>query len=226
MFRRLMLLAATCGLSGVVACTGGDAPSSGPAGPSAAVAASLLGGPGGYGSQYDPRLLADLERERWRIALASAAGAAQRTLLKPVWDQLQLAASLTGTGQFVACEPLDYAATAKIVGPPGERFAFGPHVLVVPPGALTRWYVVTAEAPVALHAEARFDPHGLTFTRGNPAALTMSYKHCARSPNAATRIVYVDASLDILEWPASWSVEDEALVGAAIGHFSSYLVAY
>lgn len=174
----------------------------------------------------ETRLEAALELEKSRIAQALTASQSAYDSLKIEWErQLGMITSPLGT-QFLLCDPLQYVAQTKIVGPEGADLDFGPHKLSIPAGALDRYVVVTAEAPVSLKVEAMFRPHGIVFNSLRPPTLTLSYKHCLGRNAAPKKIVYVNDDYRIVEYPLSGDEERSGLVQAWIEHFSSYVVAY
>ncbi|MGQ0766703.1 MAG: hypothetical protein ACT4OZ_13695 [Gemmatimonadota bacterium] len=175
-----------------------------------------------FKSKSDRRLLAWLEREKLRIDLNLKASERKYDSLKVVWEQM--VRENNTVSEVLYCDPIQYVATTKIVGPSGENLDFGPHKLQIPRGALTGYTVVTAEGPVALKVEAKFAPHGLRFSL--PSSLELSYKHCVRPTGFGKRIVYVDDAGTILESVVSNDKEDSKTVVGWIKHFSSYLIAY
>ncbi len=151
---------------------------------------------------------------------------------KPIYDSLKVEWQRVlddETGRFadsLVCDPKQYVATAKIVGPEGADINFGEHSLRIPAGALSVRTVITAEAPTSLNVLAVFSPSG---TRFNPAVrptLELSYKHCKGPLSRSARIAYVGANGQIIEYPPSQDFPDLGLVRGLIGHFSNYIVAY
>lgn len=126
----------------------------------------------------------------------------------------------------LVCDPLQYVAEVKIVGPEGADINFGPHTLRIPAGAVTQPTVITAEAPTSLVVKSQFSPHGTVFQPGFHPTLELSYKHCRGPVNREARIAYVGLGGEILEWPPSEDVPEDLLVRARIGHFSGYIIAY
>jgi hypothetical protein len=170
-------------------------------------------------------LLALLESEKARIAARQQAEAGRYDELKVRWQQVLD----DTTGAYVdslMCDPKQYVATTKIVGPEGDDINFGEHTLRIPPGALSARTVITAEAPTSIRVLAVFSPHGTRFNAGRSPTLELSYKHCRGPVNRAARIAYIGANGEILEWPPSQDFPDLGLVRGLIGHFSNYIVAY
>jgi hypothetical protein len=116
---------------------------------------------------------------------------------------------------------------------------------VIPPGALDRPTVITAEAPTSLEVLVEFRPHGLQFLKR--PTVTLDYDHCSRPDWLEERVAYLgsshQASADIgegddddddydesddevLEWPESHDRGSDRQVDALINHFSRYAVAF
>src|SRR5262245_16817791 len=70
----------------------------------------------------------------------------------PASPNPDLVGDLTGTvtrtvgGLLLQCTPQPYVKVSRLVGPSGGIINFGAHRLVVPPGALNRTLIITAEA--------------------------------------------------------------------------------
>jgi hypothetical protein len=169
-------------------------------------------------------LLALEEAEKARIARRQEEEKSAHDSLKNEWDARKDDPTTYATTLF--CDPLQYVATVKIVGPEGGDVNFGPHSLRIPPGALLAPTVITAEAPTSLQVRAVFSPHGTVFQAGSHPTLELSYKHCLGPLNRPARIAYSDALGNIVAWPPSEDFPDLGLVRGVIGHFSLYIVAY
>jgi hypothetical protein len=159
------------------------------------------------------------------IAARSAQQAVAYDSLKAIWDAANDAEFAGYEGQLI-CDPLQYAATAKIVGPDGSDIDFGPHKLSIPAGALTTATVIVAEAPTSLVPLTRFAPHGTRFTTGAPVRLDVSYKHCHAGPVRQHRLGFLDDSGAIVEWPPAEDHPSVGMVRGWISHFSAYIVAF
>jgi hypothetical protein len=194
----------------------------GPTGPTSAADAPRLakGGTAQTGTSQES-VQTVLEREKLRIDAALKASQGTYDSLKVEWERLNKTYP-NGNPELLYCDPLQYAATAEIVGPEGKDFSFGPHKISIPRGALAQNTVITAEMPVALTVGAKFSPHGLKFARG--VTLSLSYKHCNRPATYAETIVYVDNANAVLERPFTADRNDAGVADATIWHFSGYLV--
>jgi hypothetical protein len=154
--------------------------------------------------------------ERTRVDLERQRSQAVYDSLKSVWrgayDQRR--------ATLLMCEPLQYAADVKIIGPDGGNLSVGPHQLVIPKGALKSYQVITGEVAVSFNVAVKLSPSGLQF--GKPATLRMRYQHCLIPEGYAHRMVYINDLGEILEWPTSH--EDSKLddVYGTIRHFSKY----
>lgn len=176
-----------------------------------------------YASASDPSLLRLLETERARVAQAQQQSASEYDALKREWIKLNRS-YLRGQHSLLNCEPLQYAATVKIVGPEGATLDFGVHKLEIPRGALAGYTVITAEMPSSLTVSTRFSPHGTTFLVA--PKLTMSYEHCNRPLTAFEHVVYTDGvGGSVLEVPPSWDDALNERVYGWLSHFSIYALA-
>ena len=172
----------------------------------------------------EERLKAWEEREKERIKLEQERSKAAYDSLKVVWDRDKRRYQ-QDPSPVLFCDPLQYAGEVKIVGPEGADLSVGPHRLRIPKGALTKYTVITGEMPVSLAVQVKLSPHGTTFVQGKEPRLTLSYKHCMRLAAYRERVAYVDSSLRVLEWPASYDRLFDGLVDAWLKHFSHYAVA-
>ena len=182
-------------------------------------------------SSVEQARLATLEAaERVRIERARGTAHILYDSLKSTWQGYPDAIhSNTGDrvngdpAQVIECEPLPYEADVEVVGPAGGVVTVGPHKLMIPRGALTRYEVITAEIPVALNVAVKFSPHGLRFLK--PAMLVLNYRHCRTPEGSAHRVAYVNDAAEILEWPSSYDDPRMGMLFGTIDHFSKYAVA-
>ena len=131
---------------------------------------------------------------------------------------------LQGTG-LLSCSALPYDSVTQAIGPAGGTLQVGPHVLVVPPGALSSSVSITAVAPSGNVRLVKFRPEGLQFARS--AALTMSYANCSLLATLLPkRIAYTNDALQILEYLLSLDNVFAKKVTGQVNHFSGYAVAY
>lgn len=203
--------------------------SNGASGGASGSASGTTGAGSGSGAGSDTtasRSIAQWEiDEKARVAAEQEAQEVVYDSLKGIWQEVLD----DETGQWdgvLVCDPLQYVATVKIVGPEGGDVDFGPHKLKIPAGALARPTVITAEAPTSLTVLARFSPHGTRFAAGRHPTLELSYKHCRNPPGHTARIGYLGPDGTVIEWPPSQDFPEFGLVRGWIGHFSSYIVAY
>lgn len=166
-----------------------------------------------------------LVAEKARIAERQETEKAIYDSLKDRWQEV-LDDTTGRYADSLVCDPKQYVATTKIVGPQGDDINFGEHTLRIPAGALTVPTVITAEAPTSLRVLAVFSPHGTQFRAGRSPTLELSYKHCRGPLDRAARIAYISSTGTILEWPPSQDFPELGLVRGLIAHFSNYIVAY
>jgi hypothetical protein len=124
-----------------------------------------------------------------------------------------------------ACAADSVADSASaVIGPLGGQIKFGPHTLIVPPGALLRSTTITATTPGNGYVDAVFQPEGLHFLL--PAQLTLTYAQCSPAPDHRPSITYLQSLLgDILELLPSLDNPSKGQVVAPITHFSVYAIA-
>ena len=176
-----------------------------------------------YASASDPSLLTLLESEKARVAREQEMSKDRYDELLREWKRINRSYAL-GRHDLLYCEPLQYTATVKIVGPEGATLDFGPHTLEIPVGALAGYTVITAEMPVSLSISSRFSPHGTTFLVA--PKLTLSYKHCSRPITLLEHVVYTNGlEGEVLETPPSLDDTANARAFAWLSHFSIYALA-
>jgi len=137
-----------------------------------------------------------------------------------------LIGSLLGPTGLLKCSDLPYDSETKTIGPLGGTISAGPHVLVIPPGALLAPTAITMTAPTGLGVNAvKFQPEGLRFT--TPALLTMSYSNCSLLGKLLPkRIAYTDNNLNVLYYLLSLDNLLSRYVTGKVNHFSDYAVAW
>lgn len=123
---------------------------------------------------------------------------------------------------FTRCQFQPYAATSGLIGVQGGSLEAGGQVLIVPPGALKATTLITMETPAGTMRRVEFGPEGLTFLR--PAGLIMSYRGCTLAPGAHQEVVYVNASLAVIETTPSESDPASSTVKSKLTHFSGYVL--
>jgi hypothetical protein len=131
---------------------------------------------------------------------------------------------LTAATTLVKCTPLATERTHKDIDRDGGYIQVGPHVLVIPSGALKRKTRISAEIVPDSTSSVRFGPSGLTFERS--ATLWLSYAHCEGPPGLMRRVVYTSDALQILKTLPTADDKDRQTVVAPIDHFSRYAVAW
>lgn len=126
---------------------------------------------------------------------------------------------------LLKCSPLPAASDTEQIGSEGGVLVVGPHVLVVPPGALAQRTTIRGEVVPGNVNSVRFSPEGLRFAKG--AVLTMSYRNCSGLGMLLPKqIVYTDEGLNLLAILRSLDLSSQKLVSAPLEHFSRYAVAY
>jgi hypothetical protein len=117
---------------------------------------------------------------------------------------------------------MTHTASAEI-GPAGGLLRVGPHLLSVPPKALTQKVRISAVAPKGQYVQIQFYPQGLKFAR--PTLLTMSYAECSLLSPLRLKIVYADDNFKILEVLPTLVSLLTRTANAPVDHFSRYMLA-
>ena len=127
---------------------------------------------------------------------------------------------------LLKCSELPYDSETRTIGEAGGSISAGPHILVIPSGALGGPTQITMTASTSRGVnEVHFEPEGLTFDRS--AALTMSYANCSLLGKLLPkRIAYTDERLNILYYLLSLDNIFAKRVTGKLGHFSDYVVAW
>ncbi len=126
---------------------------------------------------------------------------------------------------LLTCSSLPAASDTEQIGADGGIVRVGPHVLVVPPGALAEPTTIRGEVVPGRVNSVRFSPEGLRFRRD--AVLTMSYSNCSGlGMLLPKKIVYTDEGLNLLAILRSLDLSSQKLVSSPLEHFSRYAVAY
>ena len=124
---------------------------------------------------------------------------------------------------YVVCDGnLSYSDSA-LIGPSGGRIAFGPHVLIVPSGALLTQTMISAQVPASDTIDVQLQPQNLTFAV--QATLELSYEQCSPQPSAPVTIISVNDQLNTLlgTLPSTVSSATEA-VSAPISQLGVYAI--
>ena len=157
----------------------------------------------------------------WVIALAAFAGACAGDRPTPTG----IAANLLKQNGLLECSPLPASAVKQTIGPAGGTMKIGPHVFVVPAGALASWVTIQAKTAGGMGNAVAFKPAGLIFLK--PAYLTLSYANCNASGSTASKqVAYTTDSLTIVSYVTSWDDASTQQVTGQVAHFSNYAVAW
>jgi hypothetical protein len=127
---------------------------------------------------------------------------------------------------LLRCTPLPADSETKTIGPNGGYLQVGPHLLVIPSGALNAPVSITGTISAGSTVNAiRFTPAGLRFDES--AYLTMSYANCNLLGRLLPkRIAYVDSDFAILYYLLSLDILRFRFVTGKVDHFSQYAVAW
>jgi len=129
---------------------------------------------------------------------------------------------VTQTG-LLQCSSLPSSSVKQTIGPAGGIIQIGPHVLVVPPGALTARVTIAAKTAGGTGNAVELKPAGLIFL--TPAYLTLSYANCV-SLTVTKEVAYTTDLLAIIAiLPSSDNPIAQVVIGQ-ISHFSNYAIAF
>ena len=157
----------------------------------------------------------------WVIALAAFAGACAGDRPTPTG----IAANLLKQNGLLECSPLPASAVKQTIGPAGGTMKIGPHVFVVPAGALAVPVVIQAKTAGGTGNAIAFKPTGLLFL--TPAYVTLSYANCNTSGSTAPKeVAYTTDSLAIITYVPSSDHASTQQVTGQVAHFSNYAVAW
>jgi hypothetical protein len=158
------------------------------------------------------------------IAWFTTGCADSNTATSPSSYRSNMAGSLLGgqSDSLFVCAADSVAQTdTATIGMLGGTINFGPHSLMIPPGALLTPTLITATMPADGHLTAVLQPSGLQFIL--PATLTLAYGQCNPPPSSSLSIVYLSGPLgQILDWLPSVLNLNTNTVSAPIAHFSVY----
>lgn len=127
---------------------------------------------------------------------------------------------------LLKCSALAYDSETRTIGEAGGSISAGPHILIVPAGALDAPTQITMTASTSRGVnEVHLEPEGLQFDRS--ASLTMSYANCSLLGKLLPkRIAYTDERLNIISYLLSLDNIFAKRVTGRLDHFSDYVVAW
>jgi hypothetical protein len=126
---------------------------------------------------------------------------------------------------LLQCSILPSSSVKQTIGPAGGTMQIGPHVFVVPAGALAAPVVIQAKTTGGTGNAVAFKPTGLLFL--TPAYVTLSYANCNTGGSTASKeVAYTTDSLAIISYVPSSDRPSTRRVTAQVVHFSNYAVAW
>jgi len=136
-----------------------------------------------------------------------------------------ISANLLKQNGLLQCSVLPSSSAKQTIGPAGGTMWIGPHVFVVPPGALAAPVTIQAKTAGGTGNAVAFKPAGLIFLK--PAYVTLSYANCNASGSTASKqVAYTTDSLTIVSYVTSWDDASTWQVTGRVDHFSNYAVAW
>jgi len=136
-----------------------------------------------------------------------------------------IAANLSKQTGLLQCNSLPTSSVKQTIGLAGGTMQIGPHVLVVPPGALAAPVTIAAKTAGGTGNAVELKPAGLIFL--TPAYLTLSYANCNTAALPVSKeVAYTTDLLAILAFVPSSDSPSAQQVTGQIAHFSNYAVAW
>ena len=128
-------------------------------------------------------------------------------------------------GSLLQCTKLAASSVKQTIGTAGGTMWIGPHVFVVPSGALAQPVTINAKTAGGTGNAVEFKPVGLVFLK--PAYLVLSYANCSTVGSSTSKqVAYTTDSLAILYYvPSSDNTSGQQVTGQ-IRHFSNYAIAW
>ena len=128
-------------------------------------------------------------------------------------------------GGLLQCSKLPSASLKQTIGSAGGTMLIGPHVFVVPSGALAQPVTISAKTAGGTGNAVDFKPVGLAFLK--PAYLVLSYANCSTVGSSTSKqVAYTTDSLAILYYVPSSDNGSGQQVTGQISHFSNYAIAW
>ena len=126
---------------------------------------------------------------------------------------------------LLQCSPVPLTTVKQTVGPAGGTLLIGPHVFVVPPGALAVPVTIQAKLASSTGNAIEFKPAGLVFL--TPASVTLSYANCnTLGLSNPKQVAYTTDSLAIVYFVSSQDDSSAQRVTGRVDHFSDFAVAW
>ncbi len=126
---------------------------------------------------------------------------------------------------LLQCSKLPATSLKQTIGAAGGTMWIGPHVFVVPSGALAQPVTINAKTAGGTGNAVEFKPVGLVFLK--PVYLVLSYANCGTAGSSTSKqLAYTTDSLAILYYvPSSDNTSGQQVTGQ-IRHFSNYAIAW
>ena len=126
---------------------------------------------------------------------------------------------------LLPCSKLPSTSVKQTIGTAGGAMRIGPHLFLVPSGALAQPVTISGKTAAGPGNVVDFKPVGLAFLK--PAYLVLSYANCSAAGSSASRAVaYTTDSLAILYYVPSSDNTSAQYVTGQISHFSNYAIAW
>ena len=126
---------------------------------------------------------------------------------------------------LLQCTKLAASSVKQTIGTAGGTMWIGPHVFVVPSGALAQPVTINAKTAGGTGNAVEFKPVGLVFLK--PVYLVLSYANCGTAGSSTSKqLAYTTDSLTIIYYVPSQDDSSAQRVTGRIDHFSDFAVAW
>jgi hypothetical protein len=124
------------------------------------------------------------------------------------------------SGKFVPanCSPRHTSQQSALIGPSGGILRIGPHLLIIPAGALNRKVLISGTVPEGRPFQIDLQPHGLQFRKA--AGLILDASSCIDVPDIVYLIDQYTQSPPIRAIYSEWW----KTIACPIWHFSGYAI--
>jgi len=136
-----------------------------------------------------------------------------------------ITADLSKQTGLLQCSAMPSQSVKQTIGPAGGTMKIGPHILVVPPGALASPVSIAAKTAGGTGNAVALKPEGLIFLE--PAYLTLSYANCNTfGMTASKEVAYTTDFLAVVYYVPSSDNTTAQQVTGRLSHFSNYAIAW
>jgi hypothetical protein len=156
------------------------------------------------------------------VGLLSGSCTSDRSLPTGITAAVSAQSSPSG---LLQCSKLPPTSVKLTIGSAGGAMRIGPHVFLIPSGALAQPVTISGKTAGGTGNAVAFKPAGLAFLK--PAYLVLSYANCSAAGSSTSKhVAYTTDSLAILYYVPSSDDASAQQVTGLISHFSNYAIAW